>query len=110
LSAARVSYFDPDNDGRVDGADGLRRLYAAVEGKVHYDVSQYIAPRIQLFGEVAILTYQYRSAERHEDGSVSSDTRWNTTEVFARENGRWRIVHTHWSYARAGSPELAPSR
>jgi len=110
LSAPQVSYFDPETDGRVDGADDLRRLYAAVEKKIRYDISEYIAPRIQVFGNVAVLSYQYRSGERHEDGSVGSGTRWNTTEVFARIDGRWRIVHTHWSYARAGASELAPSR
>ncbi len=109
LSAPRVSYFDPETDGRVDGTDGLRRLYAAVEGKIHYGVSEYIAPRVQAFGDVAVLSYHYRSADVREDGSVSSGTRWNTTEVFARFDGRWRIVHTHWSYARAGSAGLAPS-
>ena len=109
LSAPEVSYFDPETDGRIDGVDALRRLYAAVEGKIQYDVSEYVTPRVQEFGDVAVLTYQYRSAEKREDGSVSSDTRWNTTEVFARSDGRWRIVHTHWSYARAGSSELAPS-
>jgi ketosteroid isomerase-like protein len=109
LSAPRVSYFDPETDGRVDGTDGLRRLYAAVEGKIHYGVSEYIAPRVQAFGDVAVLSYHYRSADVREDGSVSSGTRWNTTEVFARVDDRWRIVHTHWSYARAGSAELAPS-
>jgi ketosteroid isomerase-like protein len=110
LSAPAVSYFDPETDGRLDGADGLRQLYASVEGKIHYDVSEYIAPRVQALGDVAVLSYQYRSAEKLDDGSVSSGTRWNTTEVFARIDGRWRIIHTHWSYARAGSEELVPAR
>lgn len=109
LSAAEVSYFDPETEGRVDGSDSLRRLYAAVEGKIHYDVSEYVAPRVQVFGDVAVLSYHYRSAEIGEDGSASSGTRWNTTEVFARTDDQWRIVHTHWSYARAGISELAPS-
>ena len=107
LSAPGVSYFDPETDGRIDGNDALRRLYATVEGKIRYDVSEYVSPRVQVFGDVALLSYQYRSAERHEDASVGSDTRWNTTEVFARVDGRWRIVHTHWSYALAGQGEVA---
>jgi ketosteroid isomerase-like protein len=109
LSAPGVSYFDPETDGRVDGTDGMRRLYAAVEGKIRYDISEYIAPRVQTFGDVAVLSYQYRSADGREDGSITSGTRWNTTEVFARIDDRWRIVHTHWSYARAGSLDLSPS-
>ena len=110
LSAPAVSYFDPETDGRVDGEEGLRALYVSVDGEIHYDVSEYIKPRVQAFGDVAVLTYQYRSADLLDDGSVSSGTRWNTTEVFARIDGRWRIIHTHWSYARASSGELAPAR
>lgn len=102
LSSPGVTYFDPETPGRVDGRDGLRELYAAVEGKILYDISEYIDPRVQAVGGGAVLSYQYRSATLHDDGSVSSDTRWNTTEVFVRIDGRWRIVHTHWSYARAG--------
>ena len=36
-----------------DGAEHLRRLYASVEGRIHYDVSEFIAPRAQDFGDVA---------------------------------------------------------
>jgi ketosteroid isomerase-like protein len=107
LSAPDVSYFDPETDGRLDGAEALRRLYAEVEGKIHYDVSEYIAPRVQVFGDVAVLSYHYRSADLQPDGAAGAATLWNTTEVFARIDGAWRIVHTHWSYARAGVDEPA---
>jgi ketosteroid isomerase-like protein len=99
-----VSYFDPETEGRVDGSEGLRALYAAVEGKIVYDISEYYDPAVQAFGDVVVLTYQYRSAETQEDGTASSGTLWNTTEVFARMADQWRIIHTHWSYARAGAP------
>ncbi len=102
LSAPGVTYFDPETSGRVDGTEGLRKLYAAVEGKILYDISKYIDPRVQAFGDVAVLSYQYRSGVLQDDGSISSNTPWNTTEVFARIDGQWRIVHTHWSYTRAG--------
>jgi ketosteroid isomerase-like protein len=107
LSAPQISYFDPETDGRVDGAEGLRRVYAAGEGTVLYDVSESVAARVAVFGDVAVLSYQYRSAATLDDGSVGSTTRWNTTEVFARIDGLWRLVHTHWSYALAGLGEVA---
>jgi ketosteroid isomerase-like protein len=106
LSAPQVSYFDPETDGRLDGADALRQLYAEVEGKIRYDVSEYIVPRVQLFGDVAVLSYHYRSADLQPDGTAGVATLWNTTEVFARIDDQWRIVHTHWSYARAGQAEI----
>jgi len=103
LSAPDVTYFDPETRGRINNAEGLRELYAGVEGKIRYDVSEYFDPRVQPFGDTAVLSYQYRSATRRDDGSAGNGTLWNTTEVFARRDGRWRIVHTHWSYARAGT-------
>jgi hypothetical protein len=26
--------------------------------------------------------------------------RWNSTEVYQRFNGSWKIVHSHWSYVK----------
>ena len=26
--------------------------------------------------------------------------RWNSTEVYQRLNGSWKIVHSHWSYVK----------
>src|SRR5919202_28870 len=30
--------------------------------------------------------------------------RWNATEVYRRQDGTWRIIHTHWSFTQ---PQLA---
>jgi hypothetical protein len=28
---------------------------------------------------------------------------WNSTETYARRDGQWRIIHSHWSFTK---PEL----
>lgn len=103
LSALEVSYFDPRTDGRLDGSAALRRLYDSLAGRYHYRVSQYYAPRVQAFGDTAVLTFQYRSADVGDDGAETAGSHWNTTEVYNRIGGRWSIVHTHWSYTAAGA-------
>jgi hypothetical protein len=46
---------------------------------------------------MAVLLYRFLSTHLNPDGSISSRTPWNCSEVFARIDGKWRIIHTHWS-------------
>jgi ketosteroid isomerase-like protein len=78
----------------------LKALYAKLEGKIHYDVMEFIDPKVQVRGDVAVLTYRFFSTILNPDGSISSRTPWNCSEVFARMEGRWKIAHTHWSFIK----------
>jgi len=109
ISADEVTYFDPETDQRVDGIELLRELYAAIEGQVNYDGSYFISPKVQEYGDVAILTYHYISCRIGEEGAEEPSTHWNTTEVYCRIDGRWKIIHTHWSY-NMGVPRQAESQ
>jgi ketosteroid isomerase-like protein len=98
ISSSDVTYFDPFVERRLDGLDALRALYEQLRGKVRIDHFEIIAPRVQVVGEAAILTFQF-------DGSGSEGTlRWNTTEVYRQTAAGWKIVHTHWALRQA-SPE-----
>ena len=98
LSVADVTYFDPDTPRRLDGLQALAAEYAKGRGKIHYDVMEFIAPKVQVHGDAAVLTYRFFSTRLNADGSIAQRTPWNCTEVYARINGRWKIVHTHWSF------------
>ncbi|HSR50020.1 MAG TPA: hypothetical protein VLV83_04280 [Acidobacteriota bacterium] len=37
---------------------------------------------------------------RGEDGSEKDGTPWNSTQVYRRIEGQWRVVHVHWSFTR----------
>jgi uncharacterized protein (DUF111 family) len=55
------------------------------------------APAELLCGR-AVLTFNFVSH------GTEGDMRWNTTEVYQRRAGEWRIIHTHWSLTQ---PKLA---
>jgi ketosteroid isomerase-like protein len=98
ISALDVSYFDPFTERRLDGLPALRALYDQIRGKVHIDRSEIIEPRVQVLGDVAILTFRFES--HGSEGVVH----WNTTEVYRRTDAGWCIVHTHWAFRQ---PKLA---
>lgn len=94
ISDADVTYFDPFLEKRLNGLGELRALYDRLRGQVRIDEYAFIDPKIQVAGAMAVLSYNFES---RGNGTTS---RWNTTEVYERKNGAWRIVHTHWSLTK----------
>ena len=92
LSAAEVSYFDPFTERRLDGLAALRSWYDRIRGKIHIERFEIIEPRVQVAGDIAVLTYRFQS-----HGSEGS-THWNTSEVYRRSPAGWKIIHTHWAF------------
>lgn len=90
---ADVAYFDPFQERRLDGLPALESLYGQLRGKIEIERYEMIDPRVQVYGDIAILTFRFVS--HGSEGAM----RWNTTEVYRRK-GEWRIVHTHWSLAQ----------
>jgi len=43
-----VTYFDTGIPQRLNGLDAMRAELAQRQGKIHYDVMEFIAPRIQV--------------------------------------------------------------
>jgi ketosteroid isomerase-like protein len=100
ISAQDATYFDTGTPQRLNGLDTLRAEYATREGKIHYDVMEFIDPKVLVCGDVAVLVYRFFSTQLNPDGSIASRIPWNCSEVFARMDGAWRIIHTHWSFIK----------
>ena len=54
-----------------------------------------IDPKVQKSGDLAVLTFNLVETGAQFDGGD-----WNSTEVYQRVNGSWKIVHSHWSYMK----------
>ncbi len=92
ISHPDVVYFDPSQERRLNGLAALTSLYEPVGGQIRVDRYEIIDPKVQVYGDVALLTYNYLSERQGET------QHWNCTEVYLKSPGSpWRIVHTHWS-------------
>ncbi len=100
IMAPNVTYFDPNQDARIDGLRAMQALLVPLTGKVRVDRYEMLRPAVQRYGDVALLTFNLLSYQKRRDGSEHVVARWNSTETYARFGGEWRIVHSHWSYVK----------
>jgi ketosteroid isomerase-like protein len=105
ISADDISYIDPNLTAPVIGIEAYREYLKPLVGKIAYDASEYVNPRVALYGNTAVLTYNYHSLRKDKDGVLKRTSFWNTTEVYSLIAGQWKIVHTHWSYIKGTRPD-----
>lgn len=104
LYAEEVTYFDPFQGRRIEGLEALRALFAPLAGQFSIHRYEMVNPRVQRYGDVAVLTYNLQNYARQADGTERPATRWNSTAVLRRTDGRWRTTHSHWSFAQPQRP------
>ncbi|NIS80854.1 MAG: DUF4440 domain-containing protein [Anaerolineales bacterium] len=105
LSAEDLTYVDPQLTKPIVGLDEYKTYMKQLEGKVHYQGSEFIDPRVEVAGNAAVLSYNYRSSTTTPEGAITGQTLWNATEVYFKREDQPRIVHTHWSYVLQKLPE-----
>jgi uncharacterized protein (TIGR02246 family) len=102
--ASDITYFDPFQEKRIGGIEAMNRLYAPMAGKTKIQRFEMIDPKVQQHGDVAVLTYNLvEDLLQPADGAGSLHLAWNSTQVYARADGKWRVIHGHWSLTK---PEL----
>jgi RNA polymerase sigma factor (sigma-70 family) len=100
IMAEEETYFDPLTDARIDGVSALKTHMAPFAGRFRIERYEMLNPRVDVAGDVAVLTFNLVNHGARFDGGPPGTARWNSTEVFRRIDGRWRIVHSHWSYTK----------
>lgn len=55
-------------------------------------------PKVQRHGDVALLTFNLINYGKLPDQPERVLARWNSTEVYRRVNGEWKLIHSHWSF------------
>ena len=105
LYAPEITYFDPLTAARIDGHAAMTAYYAPFVGKIQVDRFEMLNPHVVLEEQVAVLSYNLVNYSRTPAGDEVVGSRWNSTVVFQKLAGRWRTVHSHWSFTR--HPALA---
>jgi len=100
IMARDITYFDPTTEKRLDGIEAIRALFATIRGKISVDRTELVNPTVVGSGDTAILTTNLISHGGSFAGGPKADASWNTTEVYRRIDGSWKIIHSHWSYTR----------
>lgn len=67
----------------------------AGSGDYRYDL---LEPRLQLYGDTAVVSYTFMLTRAAADGSLSHRTH-NESRVLVKGDGGWQIVHVHKSPA-----------
>ncbi len=93
-----VTYFDDiAAQTRIDGLEAMRNYVATtLEGNIPPHKYELVNPKVQVYGDIAILTLQYHGSMANGD----KDPPWKATSVYRWNEDKWRIVHAHWSLVK----------
>lgn len=91
--ADKATYFDTKLADRFDDS-AVKKHLMTFAGKIPDFDYKFFNPRVDLYGDVAVFTYNLEAYNR-KDGKVT--VRWKSTAVLTRTNGGWEKVHAHWT-------------
>ena len=96
---------------RQDGLDFhlfmIEQGWSGTAGEFRYDL---LEPRVQIYGDTAVVSYTFMLSQVQEDGSISHRTH-NESRVLVKKEGKWQVVHVHKSpaYSAPYAPASADS-
>jgi ketosteroid isomerase-like protein len=96
--APEGTYFDPSTPKRMNGLAAMRERYGPIKGKVKVNSYDMIDPKVQGHGDVRVLSYNLVSRSPAPAGDSVITTRWNSSSVYERVGGGWKVLHSHWSF------------
>lgn len=103
-----LEFFDPESfEGfsstryeRIHGLKELRKtfeFYLSEAESVEYGISK---PMVNVFGGSAVVTFYWQVKLRGK--KIKQNIHGRGTHVYIQEQGRWRVVHEHYSKSHRG--------
>ncbi|HMF45138.1 MAG TPA: DUF4440 domain-containing protein [Candidatus Udaeobacter sp.] len=92
-----ITVITPSNPYRVEGIEDDREEfeYGLKNGSGRVGYFQEMQPKIQLFGDVAVVTYYSRGSYGPQGQEKVHYLK--ETDVLHKMNGKWKVVHIHVS-------------
>ena len=89
--------FNRDYPTRLDGKELNAVFYKAFnEGAPQGLVFDMENEKVQVYGDVAILTYNFVGATKNTDGVIEPNLA-KSTRVYAKIEGTWKLVHANFA-------------
>jgi ketosteroid isomerase-like protein len=89
--------FNPDYAVRIDGKALNVRLWEATSSDGSKSmVGEMMNPKVQVYGDTAILTYNFVGVTRDKDGKLSPSAA-KSTRVYSKMGGKWMLVHANFA-------------
>ena len=89
--------FNGDAATRLDGRSLTARLSeAGSKDPVTRIADEMLNPKVQVYGDTAILSYNFFGLEQDKDGKVKP-TRAKTSRVYVKQGGQWMLVHANFA-------------
>jgi ketosteroid isomerase-like protein len=88
--------FNADHPTLITGRALNARLYTAWVDGPRTLVGEMQNPRVQVYGDTAVLTYNYVGLVRSREGDITASNA-KSTRVYSRQNGRWMLVHANFA-------------
>lgn len=89
--------FNPDYPARIEGKALATKLAEVNAGAAARTVASDMAnARVQVYGDVAILSYNYIGAIRDKDGNITPNSA-KSTRVYVKQGGEWKLVHANFA-------------
>lgn len=89
--------FNQDYPTRIDGKALSDRLAEAIGSDGSKSLAgDMVNPKVQVYGDAAILSYNFVGVSKDKDGKTSPSAA-KSTRVYAKMNGKWMLVHANFA-------------
>ena len=97
-----LTYFDPVTARVLLGRKAVEAHIRGIYKNPNIIRSEYLNPEVAVSDDrkLAVLSYNLRNFIVDEAGGEKVRAHWNSTEVYRLRDGKWRIVHSHWSFVQ----------
>ncbi len=95
--SADYTEFNASYSTRIDGRTKNFNLSDANFSGGTSLADEMLNPKVQVFGDVAILTYNFAGVVKGNDGKVTN-TKAKSTRVYVMMNGTWQLVHANFGF------------
>ncbi len=95
--ADEYTEFGLDSPTRLDGKGlNMRLADATSSGSGQLVAMEMANPKVQVYGDVAILTYNFIGMAKDEEGEIEPLLA-KSTRVYAKMDGKWMLVHANFA-------------